>query len=104
MINSVAKMWNGRKVKKEVILEKGEAVADAPFVALHKAEEYLRMNACQWGSLEGDNPVGFMLGRYTLPQKWSNYHTDTDKFKKLDGVMVGFPDFRNGDIKIIFFQ
>lgn len=100
-------LWNGRKVKREVIIERGEVTADVPFVALYKAMEYLKMNAMSSGSVDRDvdtmkeNPVGFMLGRYTVPQKWHNMDT-TDK-KKLDGVMIS-DDFRNGDLKIIIFK
>jgi hypothetical protein len=100
MSKVLSKTWNGRKIKREITLEKGEVTKDVPFVALRKAEEYLRMNAFQWGSLDGDNPVGFMFGQYKVPQKWSNMSPE-DK-KKLDGVLIS-DDFRNGDVKVIIF-
>lgn len=101
MTQLIRKMICGRNIKTEVPIKAGSMAKDVPFLAWHKAEEFLKLNGFKFGSLDQDNPVGFMLGEYRLPQKWHNLDKD-DKFK-LNGILIS-DDFRHGDIKIIFFE
>lgn len=104
MIQSKAKYWNGRKIAKEVMIERGIVGRDAAYVAYYKAKEYLSMSGMDYGSMDGQNPVGFIEGKYTIPQKWHNYRGDKSAIAKLSGVMIPVSDFRKGDVKIIFFE
>lgn len=101
MTQLIHKMICGRTIKKELPIKAGSMAKDVPFLAWYKAQEYLATFHYVWGSMDGDNPVGFMLGVYRAPQKWHNLDKD-DKFK-LDGIIIS-DDFRHGDIKIIFFE
>lgn len=90
------KYFLGRKVKSEKTITRGPNVE---FGALYEAEGLLKENGYFCGFLDGNNPMGIS---FTEPIfKW---HTLSKEDKaKLDGVMIS-SDWRNGDVKIIFFE
>lgn len=92
------KYWNGRIVKKEQIINGGPNVE---FGALYEATEILHNSGYFIGTLDGDNPIAFSFDSEPYAKKWHNL-TIPEKFS-LDGVMVS-SDFRNGDIKILYFK
>ena len=92
------KLFNGREVKREVSFKGGSNIT---FGALYEATFWLHENGYKEGSLSHPEPIGFVKGSYDLPLKWHNL-TKTDK-AKLAGVMVS-ENFREGDVKVIFFE
>jgi hypothetical protein len=103
-MNTVAKLWNKRKVKNEMTFNKPEGVT---FGAMYAAQHWLKDNGYSYGSTSkdrktcGNEPVAIMKGEYRLPQKWHNF-TAQDK-TMADGVMIAF-DWREGDVRVILFE
>lgn len=95
------KIWNGKKVKEEILIERGNLPEVIAFLAYYKAEEYLHTYGFNSGSMDGTNPIGFIKGDYNLPEKWHNMDR-YDKIK-LDGIMIS-TSFRTSDVTIIFFD
>lgn len=101
MQRTLNKYFAGRKIKSEHPISKGSGLHE--FAALMEAEEYLREKGHTFGSLDHPNPLPFWYddGRLERGVKWHNL-SKKDKLK-LNGCIVA-SDFRNGDVKIIFFQ
>lgn len=86
----------GRKITWEVTFNK----RTDDFGNYYDAINFLRDSGYSSGSMCGDMPIALVKGCYNLPQKWRNFSV-LDK-KDIDGVMIG--DFRNGVVKIYFFD
>jgi len=96
-MNTVVKMWNGRIVKEEhLFLDEG-----VQFGGWNKASKWLYKNGFRTGSMDGNNPIGIMKTKYTVPWKWHNMiRVEKDK---LDGVLIS-TDFTKEPVKVIFFD
>jgi hypothetical protein len=100
MNNTVAKLWNGRKIMSEQTFHKPEGQT---FGAYHAACKWASDNGYSDGSMDAGpkhNPIALVKGEYNLPQKWHNF-TKEDK-QKCDGVMIAY-DWREGDVRVILF-
>jgi len=96
MSKTIAKTWNGRKVAKETVIA---CSPNVEFGALYEAESILKKDGYFCGWLDGGNPIGISFNEPVF--KWHSLSKE-DK-SKLDGVLVS-DNFRNGDVKIIFFE
>ncbi len=95
MSKIIDKLWNGRKVAKEVDVKWG---GKTEFGALYEAESINGSQGYYTGRLDGNNPIGF--SEFSAPGKW---HTLTREEKNdLNGVLIS-DNFRAGDVKIIYF-
>ena len=68
------------------------------FSAVSKARKYLKENGYSYGSMCGDEPIGFKLGNYIIA-KWRNL--DSSDRERMDGQLVS-KDFRDGDVEIVY--
>src|ERR1700743_159131 len=93
-----AKSFLGRKVREEKIFIWGKKT---PFGALYEAAQWLHDRGFYEGSLSHPEPIGFVVGKYTLPQKWHNLSKE-DK-AQLSGI-ISSDNFREGNVKVIFFE
>jgi len=86
------------QIQKEVIIK-----ADGKtFSAINKAETILKEEGYTVGSMCRDEPIGFAdAKKYERIAKW--YNLDSNDKKKLDGIITS-TDFREGDVKITYYQ
>jgi hypothetical protein len=88
---------NGLKVEHAVEFE-----ACGTFCAINKAQSFLRELGYTIGSMERNNPIGFADDeKYGYVSKWNNMNPTEHKL--LDGVIIS-NDFREGGVKILFFN
>lgn len=97
MPKAIDKIWNGRKVKEEIIIPAGSGKLE--FGALYEATHLLSQKGFSVGWLDDKNPIGFAIGA-AGPQKW--YNLSKEEKAELDGVLVS-EDFMTKDVKIILF-
>lgn len=69
------------------------------FDSITKAREWLKNKGYVIGSICGDKPIGFSRGVDYIA-KWINI--TPIEWKKLDGILIS-DDFREGDVKVLFF-
>lgn len=97
MTKAIDKIWNGRKIKEEIIIPAGSGKLE--FGALYEATHLLSQKGFSVGWLDDKNPIGFAIGA-AGPQKWCNL--SKEEKAELDGVLVS-EDFMTKAVKIIFF-
>ena len=89
----------GKTVLESLTFEAGKET----FEAFRKAEEFLQETGYVTGSMCGDEPIGFAKeSEYGYVAKWWNI-TTSDR-KNLSGVMVPIKEFRDGSVRIDFFE
>lgn len=91
------KRFMGHKVVHEHVFSNDGNV----FSALSKAKLQCARHGLSSGSLDGDNPVALMKGKYTIAEKWRNL-VGLDKIY-MDGVLIS-DDFRHGSVKVLIFE
>lgn len=96
-MNTVAKLWNGRQVKEEIIFEDEGFL----FGGWNKASQWLYKNGYRTGSMDANKPIGIMKTKYTVQWKWGRM-AQSDK-DKLDGVIIS-EDFNYKPAKVILFE
>ena len=67
------------------------------FSAFHEAEEFVRRNGFDIGSMESKNPIG--IHRNATISKWTRMSREEQE--SLDGRMES-EDFRNGHVTVLF--
>ena len=101
VMNTVVKLFLGRKVKEEHLFKKEKGVT---FGAYYAACAFVKEKSWFYGSMDAGgrgNPIAIIKDNYTLPEKWHNF-SKSDK-QRCDGVMIS-EDWREGDVKIIMFE
>lgn len=92
-----AKKYLGRKIVHEETFPSGD-----DFDGYYAAERRLSELGYTRGSMCRAEPIGFAdSDKYTYIAKW--YNIDVKERGELDGVMVS-SSFRNGEVRIIFFN
>lgn len=99
-----------REITQEMVFKQNVETKDGSFVAISKAEEYLRNKGYIIGSMCGDMPIGFSKAdKIVYIAKWRNI--PKEDYKKLSCIIIPFnPDnkprdsFRDSWVKILFFR
>jgi hypothetical protein len=96
--NIIKKKILGRIVTEEKIFENTGPL----FSGMYAAEEFLRSEGWVYGSTCAKSDlVGFHHPSIEITQKWHNYD---ERCKKLIAGVMQSSDYRNGSVKIIFFE
>lgn len=89
--------WNDREILHAVEFE-----PSGTFFAISEAQVYLAELGYSYGSMCGNEPIGFIDEDVPGFPKWKNL-TEEDQ-KNLDGVILPQQEFREGGVIILFFK
>lgn len=93
-------MWEiiyDRKVKSK----KTFSSEPTEFGAWNTAIAWLKQNGYSCGKLDYPGPTAFVVGAYTLPQKWSDL--SADQRATVAGILTS-RDPKRGDVNVYFFE
>ena len=102
--------YTGRIISKTMTFKQNVEDIDGAFVAISKAEQYLKSMGYVVGSMCMDMPMGFAKSdKVNYIAKWRNI--PKEDYSKLDGIIIPFKPndierhgFRDSWVKILFFE
>lgn len=92
----IGQEFQGRKASRVI-----EIPASGTFQAFYEAETLVKELGYEVGSMCAEDPIGFALG-YDYVAKW--YNLSRDDKNSLDGLLLHDGGFREGGVKVIFFN
>ena len=88
--------------KKREILQEITFNEKGTFQGYYTALLWLSQSGFDTGSLDAPyNPVAFMKGEYTIPQKWHNLRPE---HKSLIAGIITSSNWREGEVKVIIYK
>ncbi|MEM4260887.1 MAG: hypothetical protein QXG00_06625 [Candidatus Woesearchaeota archaeon] len=72
------------------------------FKAILNALKFLVNAGYSYGLMHGNDPIAIAKGRNIFIPKW--YDLKPADIKKIDGVIIPMPEFKNGGAKIVFYK
>lgn len=92
----IGQEFQGRKASRVI-----EINNEGTFQSFYAAEALVKELGYQVGSMCRDEPIGFALG-YDYVAKW--YNLDQEDKSRLDGLLLQDGGFREGGVKVVFFN